>query len=151
VNVARRHVDRAVAGIDSNEPLNRKDSTVNSTYPTRAQLAASISVDRGRLAGLLQAAGLNYDCLLEKLDARAAGIAETMERLRASIARSRETDSSTLSINGLGELQGQAPELDRLCGEVEAQRNLVRRLNEVLLPKPSTQTRNTGTQKGVTP
>jgi len=108
---------------------------VNSTRPTHAQLAASISVDRDRLADLLREAGLSYDRLLEKLDARAAGIAETMERLRASIARSRETDSSTLSINGLGELQGQGPELDRLCGEVAAQRDLVRRLNQILLPQ----------------
>jgi hypothetical protein len=121
--------------LTSNEPLDRKDSTVNSTYPTHAQLAASISVDRDRLADLLREAGLSYDRLLEKLDARAAGIAETMERLRASIARSRETDPSTLSINGLGELQGQGPELDRLCGEVAAQRDLVRRLNQILLPQ----------------
>jgi hypothetical protein len=55
-----------------------------------------------------------------------------MGRLRASIARSRETDPSTLSVNGLGELQGQGPELDRLCGEVSAQRQLVGRLNVVL-------------------
>jgi hypothetical protein len=83
---------------------------------------------------LLREADLEYDRLLEKLDAQAAWIAETMARLHASIARSRETDLSTLSINGLGELQGQDPELDRLCGEVEAQRNLVRRLNQILLP-----------------
>jgi hypothetical protein len=55
-----------------------------------------------------------------------------MDRLRASIARSRETGPSALSVNALGELQGQGPELDRLCGAVSAQRDLVRRLGEVL-------------------
>ena len=82
---------------------------------------------------MLEDAGRDYDRLLEKLDAQAGYIAEKMARLRASIARSRETDPSTLSVNGLGELQAQGPDLDRLCGEVEAQRALVRRLNEVLL------------------
>jgi hypothetical protein len=105
---------------------------------THAQLAASISLDRDHLADLLLDAGRDYDRLLEKLDAQAAFIAEKMARLRASIARSRETDPSTLSVNGLGELQANGPELDRLCGQVEAQRSLVRRLNEVLLPRPST-------------
>jgi hypothetical protein len=109
---------------------------MKSTHLTHAQLASSISLDRERLAGLLGDADRDYDRLLEKLDTHAADIAETMARLRASIARSRETDPSTLSINGLGELQGQGPALDRLCGEVEAQRDLVRRLNEVLLPDP---------------
>jgi hypothetical protein len=55
-----------------------------------------------------------------------------LARMRASIARSRETDPSALSLNGLGELEGQGPELDRLCGAVTAQRDLVRRLTEVL-------------------
>jgi hypothetical protein len=100
---------------------------------THAQLAAALSIDRDHLAGLLEDAGRDYDRLLEKLDAQAGYIAEKMARLRANIARSRETDPSTLSVNGLGELQGQGPDLDRLCGEVEAQRALVRRLNEVLL------------------
>ncbi|HEY5261154.1 MAG TPA: hypothetical protein VIJ33_03510 [Solirubrobacteraceae bacterium] len=55
-----------------------------------------------------------------------------MARLRESVARSRETGPSALSVNGLGELQGQGPELDRICGEVSKQRDLVRRLGEVL-------------------
>jgi hypothetical protein len=55
-----------------------------------------------------------------------------MTRLRESIARSSETGPSALSVNGLGELQGQGPELDRLCSEVSNQRDRVRRLGEVL-------------------
>ncbi len=99
---------------------------------THAELAAAINPDTDRLADFLREASCNYDRLLEKLDTQAASIADTMGRLRASIARSRETDPSALSINGLGELQGQGPELDRLCGEVTAQRQMVRRLAEVL-------------------
>jgi len=115
---------------------------------THAELAAAISLDRDHLAGLLEDAGRDYDRLLEKLDTQASYIAEKMARLRASIARSRETDPSTLSVNGLGELQAQGPELDRLCGEVEAQRTLVRRLGEVLLPRTPNPTR---IQKGDQP
>ena len=102
------------------------------THLSHDQLVSSINVDTGRLADLLADAGCDYDRLLGKLDTQAGWIAEKMQRLRASIARSRETDLSTLSVNGLGELQGQGPELDRLCGEVSAQRQLVSRLSEVL-------------------
>ncbi len=49
-----------------------------------------------------------------------------------SIADSRQDGPAVLSLNGLGELQGQGPELDRLCSEVTNQRALVRRLGEVL-------------------
>lgn len=99
---------------------------------THTELAATIEPDSDRLADLLIDASHTYDKLLQKLDTQAALIADTMQRLRASIARSRETDPPTLSINGLGELQGQGPELDRLCGEVTTQRDLLRRLSEVL-------------------
>lgn len=102
---------------------------------THAQLASALSLDRDHLADLLLDAGRDYDRLLEKLDKQAAFIEDKMQRLRTSIARSLITDPSTLSVNSLGELQAQGPELDRLCGEVEAQRTLVRRLNEVLLPR----------------
>ena len=100
--------------------------------PTHAELAAAINPDADRLADLLRDASRDYDRLLEKLDTQAEWIADKMGRLRASIARSRETDPSTLSVNDLGELQGQGPELDRLCGEVSRQRQLVGRLNLVL-------------------
>ncbi|HWY17698.1 MAG TPA: hypothetical protein VNY27_03180 [Solirubrobacteraceae bacterium] len=83
------------------------------------QLVSSINSDPERLADLLADTDRDYDRLLEKLDTQASWITEKMQRLQASIARSRETDPSTLSVNSLGELQGQAPELDRLCGEVE--------------------------------
>ncbi len=102
------------------------------TTLNHAELAAAINPDSDRLADLLRDTSRSYDSLLEKLETQAGWIADTMERLRASIVRSRETDPSALSLNGLGELQGQGPELDRLCGEVSAQRDLVRRLSEVL-------------------
>jgi len=109
-----------------------KEPTMTATRLSHDQLVCSINPDPERLADLLADAGRDYDRLLEKLDTQASWIAEKMQRLRAGIARSRETDPSTLSVNGLGELQGQGPELDRLCGEVAAQRQLVRRLTEVL-------------------
>ena len=59
-----------------------------------------------------------------------------MQRLQASIARSRETDHSALSVNAIGELQGQGPELDRLCGTVCSKRQQVRRLTAVLGVEP---------------
>lgn len=102
------------------------------TRLSHEQLVSSINPDPERLADLLADAGRDYDRLLEKLDTQAGWIAEKMQRLRASIERSRETDPSTLSVNGLGELQGQGPELDRLCSEVSAQRQHLRRLSEVL-------------------
>jgi hypothetical protein len=105
---------------------------VGRARPSHRELAASITANPERLADLLRDADRDYERLLEKLDEHAGSIADTMARLRASIARSRETDPSALSVNGLGELQGQAPELDRLCGEVSNQRDLVRRLSEVL-------------------
>jgi hypothetical protein len=105
---------------------------MTTTRLSHDQLVSSINADPERLADLLTDAGRDYDRLLEKLDTQAGWIAEKMQRLRASIARSRETDPSTLSVNGVGELQGQGPELDRLCSEVSAQRQLVRRLSEVL-------------------
>ena len=95
---------------------------------THAELAAAINPD----ADLLRDASRDYDRLLEKLDTQAEWIADKMERLRASIARSRETDPSTLSVNDLGELQGQGPELDRLCGVVSRQRQLLGRLEMIL-------------------
>jgi hypothetical protein len=100
------------------------------TIPSHRELAASIDLDR--LAGLLRDAHRDYDTLVGKLDGQAGWIIEKMQRLQASIARSRETDPSALSVNTIGELQGQASELDRLCGEVCAKRQLVRRLTEVL-------------------
>lgn len=99
---------------------------------TRAELVAAIKPDPERLADLVRDASLEYDRLLEKLDEQAGWIAEKMERLQASIARSRETGPSALSVNGLGELQGQGPELDRLCATVSGQRDHVRRLSEML-------------------
>jgi hypothetical protein len=102
------------------------------TTLTRTELAAAIKPSPERLADLLRDAERDYDSLLEKLDTQAASISDTMIRVRASIARSRETDPSALSINGLGELQGQGPELDRLCSAVSGHRDLVRRLTEVL-------------------
>jgi hypothetical protein len=102
------------------------------TLPGHRELAASITVNPDRLADLYRDANLDYERLLEKLDEQAGWIANTMGRLRASIARSRETGPSALSLNGLGELQGQGPELDRICSEVSNQRDLVRRLGEVL-------------------
>jgi hypothetical protein len=102
------------------------------TLPNHRELAASITANPDRLADLYREANLQYERLLEKLDEHAASITDTMTRVRASIARSRETGPSALSLNGLGELQGQGPELDRLCGEVSSQRDLVRRLGEVL-------------------
>jgi hypothetical protein len=102
------------------------------TLPSHRELAASISANPDRLADLYRDANLQYERLLDKLEGHAASISDTMDRLRTSIARSRVTGPSALSINGLGELQGQGPELDRLCGEVTNQRDLVRRLGEVL-------------------
>ena len=121
---------------------------MKSTQLNHAQLVSSISLDRERIASVLWDADRHYDRLLEKLDTCAADIAATMERIRASIARSRETDPSTLSINGLGELQGQGPALDRLCGEVQAQRDLLSRLNVVLLRDPRP---NHPTSRGTSP
>ncbi len=102
------------------------------TLPSHRELAASITANPDRLADLYRDATQEYERLLEKLDEHAASITDTMTRVRASIARSRETGPSALSLNGLGELQGQGPELDRICGEVSNQRDLVRRLGEVL-------------------
>jgi hypothetical protein len=102
------------------------------TLPGHRELAASITVNPDRLADLYRQANLDYESLLEKLDEHAGWIADKMTTLRASIARSRETGPSALSVNGLGELQGQGPELDRLCSEVSNQRDRVRRLGEVL-------------------
>ena len=102
------------------------------TLPNHRDLATSITANPDRLADLYRDGHIQYEAMLDKLDLHATSISDTMARLRASIARSRETDPSTLSINGLGELQGQGPELDRLCGEVTNQRDLLRRLGEVL-------------------
>jgi hypothetical protein len=102
------------------------------TLPGHRELAASITVNPDRLADLYRQANLDYESLLAKLDEHAGWIADKMTSLRASIARSRETGPSALSVNGLGELQGQGPELDRLCSEVSNQRDRVRRLGEVL-------------------
>jgi len=102
------------------------------TIPSHRELAASINADPDRLAGLLRDAHRDYDALLGKLDGQAGWIIEKMQRVQASIARSRETGPSALSVNAIGELQGQGPELDRLCSEVCAQRQHVRRLTEVL-------------------
>jgi hypothetical protein len=100
-----------------------------STIPTHAEAELMIDLDNARLADLLRDVLREHDLLLEKLDVQAGWIAEKMQRLRASIARSRETGPSALSVNGLGELQGQGPELDRLCVEVSAQRDLIDRLH----------------------
>lgn len=102
------------------------------TRLSRPALAASINAEPDRLADLLTDATLEYERLLEKLDEHAAWIADKMQRLRISIADSREIGPAALSINGVGELQGQGPELDRLCSEVTNQRALVRRLGQVL-------------------
>jgi|GEM_PF-2243288 len=102
------------------------------TLPGHRELAASITANPDRLADLYRQAHLDYEGLLEKLEEHAGWIADKMARLRESVARSRETGPSALSVNGLGELQGQGPELDRICGEVSKQRDLVRRLGEVL-------------------
>jgi hypothetical protein len=117
--------------MSTNHPRTTKEPTMTATL-THAELAAAINPNADRLADLFRDASRDYDTLLEKLETQAAWIADKMGRLRASIARSRETDPSTLSVNGLGELQGQGPELDRLCGEVSAQRQLLGRLNLVL-------------------
>ncbi len=97
-----------------------------------AELAAAINLDPDRLAGLLHDANREYENDLKRLDEQAGWIIEKMQRLQESIARSRETGPSALSINPLGVLQGQAPELDRLCATVGAKRDQVRRLTEVL-------------------
>jgi hypothetical protein len=102
------------------------------TLPSHRDLAASITANPDRLADLYRDATLEYERLLAKLDEHAASIADKMQRLRVNIANSREDGPAALSINGLGELQGQGPELDRLCGEVTNQRALVRRLGQVL-------------------
>lgn len=102
------------------------------TRLSRAQLAASINPKPERLADFLTDATLDYEEMLGKLDDQAGWIADKMQRLRVNIANSREAGPSLLSINGLGELQGRASELDRLCGEVTNQRALVRRLGQVL-------------------
>jgi hypothetical protein len=116
----------------SNHPTATKETNMTATRLSHSELAASIDVDPDRLAGLLHDANRDYDALLEKLDTQAGWIADKMERLRASITRSRETDPSALSVNDLGELQGQGPELDRLCSAVSTQRQHVRRLTKVL-------------------
>jgi hypothetical protein len=101
-----------------------------------AELAASINPSPDRLAGLLHDANREYEEALSKLDCQAGWIIEKMQRLQASIARSRQTDPSALSVNAIGELQGQGPELDRLCGTVCAKRQQARRLTEVLGVEP---------------
>jgi len=106
------------------------------TAMTHTELAAAINPDPDRLAGLLHDANREYDEALGKLDCQAGWIIEKMQRLQASIARSRETDPSTLSVNAIGELQGQGVELDRLCGTVCAKRQHLRRLTEVLSVEP---------------
>jgi hypothetical protein len=117
----------------STSPTATKEPTMSTaTLPGHRELAASITVNPDRLADLYRQANLDYESLLEKLDEHAGWIADKMTRLRESIARSRETGPSALSVNGLGELQGQGPELDRLCSEVSNQRDRVRRLGEVL-------------------
>jgi hypothetical protein len=88
------------------------------TATTHTELVAAINPNPDRLAGLLHDANREYDEALTKLDAQAGWIIEKMQRLQASIARSRETDPTTLSVNAIGELQGQGVELDRLCGTV---------------------------------
>jgi len=112
----------------------RKMATTTAAQPARthADLVAAINPSPDRLAGLLRDANREYDQALNKLDAQAGWIIEKMQRLQASIARSRETDPSTLSVNTIGELQGQGVELDRLCGTVCAKREQARRLTEVL-------------------
>jgi hypothetical protein len=102
------------------------------TVPGHRELADSITADPDRLADLYRDATLEYERLVAKLDEHAAWIADKMKRLRISIADSREVGPTALSLNGLGELQGQGPELDRLCSEVNNQRALVRRLGHVL-------------------
>jgi hypothetical protein len=101
-----------------------------------AELAAAINSNPDRLAGLLHDARREYEAAVNKLDSKAGWIIEKMERLQASIARSRETEPATLSVNEIGELQGQGPELDRLCATVCARREHVRRLTEVLGVEP---------------
>ncbi len=103
---------------------------------THAELVATINPNPDRLAGLLHDANREYDEALAKLDAQAGWIIEKMQRLQASIGRSRETDPSTLSVNAIGELQGQGAELDRLCATVCAKREHARRLTEVLGVEP---------------
>ncbi len=102
------------------------------TIPNHSDLAASITANPDRLADLYRDATLEYERLLGKLDEHAAWIADKMQRLRINIADSRAVGPTALSINGLGALQGQGPELDRLCSEVSNQRALVRRLGQVL-------------------
>jgi hypothetical protein len=111
---------------------NKEPAMSTATLPGHRELAALITVDPDRLADLYRQANLDYEALLAKLEEHAGWIADKMTTLRASIDRSRETGPSALSVNGLGELQSQGPELDRLCGEVSKQRDLVRRLGEVL-------------------
>ncbi len=74
-----------------------------------AELVAAINPNRDRLADLLRDAARDYDQLLEKLDTHAGWIAKKMERLRASIACSRETDPSTLSVNPSANSKDRAP------------------------------------------
>jgi hypothetical protein len=59
-----------------------------------------------------------------------------MQRLRQASPVRGATGSSTLSVNAIGELQGQGAELDRLCATVCAKREHVRRLTEVLGVEP---------------
>jgi DNA-binding transcriptional regulator YhcF (GntR family) len=117
----------------STSPTATKEPAMSTaTLPSHRELAASITVNPDRLADLYRDATLEYERLLEKLDEHAGWIADKMTRLRVSIANSRQDGPTALSINGLGELQGQGPELDRLCSEVSNQRDRIRRLGEVL-------------------
>ena len=78
------------------------------TLPGHRELAASITVNPDRLADLYRDANLQYERLLEKLDEQAGWIADTMGRLRASIARSRETGPSALSLKDSASFRAKA-------------------------------------------
>lgn len=117
--------------MSTNRPRPAKEPTMPATL-THPQLTAAIKPDPPRLAVLLEDASRDYNALLEKLDGQAGWIVEKMQRLQANIAHARESDPLTLSVNAIGELQGQSPELDRLCSQLATQKQYVRRLTEAL-------------------
>ncbi len=79
-----------------------------------------------------------YDIVLteEKLHAKASSIVNDMSRLLQQLEKAEKRPH----FNGLGELQGQGPELDRLCGILDAAYENFDRIyaawNYVVLHKP---------------
>lgn len=62
------------------------------TEMSHTELAAAIKPDADRLAGHLHDVEREYDEAVSRLDSQAGWIIEKMQRLQASIGRSRDTD-----------------------------------------------------------